>query len=278
MERKYILASVAIFIVLIGILVVSKISMGVDVKLVKLKDFKSTSVENSYTLIYLGNVDENRVKEMKKYNKDYLITPYYNDDNLEDVSQFVSQYTDSFSEEQLELEDLNKYLIFLKDKLVGVVDGDLNDEQMREQLDKYLHNIIPQSERYYRVLSTADEVKKKVNSKEYTITVFGAESCSYCNLYLPVFNKIAKKYNLDIFYFDADNYDKNEYNKVLETDLAIPAECTLDDKDTTIKGAFPKPMTIISKSGKEVGCIRGYVTEDVVVEKLKEFGIIKKTK
>ena len=278
MERKYILASVAIFIVLIGILVVSKISMGVDVKLVKLKDFKSTSVENSYTLIYLGNVDENRVKEMKKYNKDYLITPYYNDDNLEDVSQFVSQYTDSFSEEQLELEDLNKYLIFLKDKLVGVVDGDLNDEQMREQLDKYLHNIIPQSERYYRVLSTADEFKKKVNSKEYTITVFGAESCSYCNLYLPVFNKIAKKYNLDIFYFDADNYDKNEYNKVLETDLAIPAECTLDDKDTTIKGAFPKPMTIISKSGKEVGCIRGYVTEDVVVEKLKEFGIIKKTK
>ena len=278
MERKYILASVVIFIVLIGILVVSKISTGVDVKLVKLKDFKSTSVENSYTLIYLGNVDENRVKEMKKYNKDYLITPYYNDDNLEDVSQFVSQYTDSFSEEQLELEDLNKYLIFLKDKLVAVVDGDLNDEQMREQLDKYLHNIIPQSERYYRVLSTADEFKKKVNSKEYTITVFGAESCSYCNLYLPVFNKIAKKYNLDIFYFDADNYDKNEYNKVLETELAIPAECTLDDKDTTIKGAFPKPMTIISKSGKEVGCIRGYVTEDVVVEKLKEFGIIKKTK
>ena len=51
-----------------------------------------------------------------------------------------------------------------------------------------------------------------------------------------------------------------------------------NDKDTTIKGAFPKPMTIISKSGKEVGCIRGYVTEDVVVEKLKEFGIIKKTK
>ena len=278
MERKYILASVAIFIVLIGILVVSKISTGVDVKLVKLKDFKSTSVENSYTLIYLGNVDENRVKEMKKYNKDYLITPYYNDDNLEDVSQFVSKYTDSFSEEQLELEDLNKYLIFLKDKLVAVVDGDLNDEQMREQLDKYLHNIIPQSERYYRVLSTADEFKKKVNSKEYTITVFGAESCSYCNLYLPVFNKIAKKYNLDIFYFDADNYDKNEYNKVLETDLGIPAECTLEDKDTTIKGAFPKPMTIISKSGKEVGCIRGYVTEDVVVEKLKEFGIIKKTK
>lgn len=278
MERKYILASIAIFIVLIGILVVSKMSKGVDVNLVKLSNFKSTAVENSYTLIYLGNVDENRAKEMKKYNKDYLISPYYNDDKLEDVAQFVSQYNDSFSEEQLELEELDKYLIFLKDKLVAVVDGDLNDEQMREQLDKYLHNIIPQSERYFRVLSTADEYKKKVNSKEYTITVFGAESCSYCNLYLPVFNKVAKKYNLDIFYFDADNYDKTEYNKVLETDLAIPAECTLDDKDTTIKGAFPKPMTIISKSGKEVGCIRGYVTEDVVVEKLKEFGIIKKTK
>ena len=75
----------------------------------------------------------------------------------------------------------------------------------------------------------------------------------------------------NILLFDLDG-------TLLETDLAIPAECTLDDKDTTIKGAFPKPMTIISKSGKEVGCIRGYVTEDVVVEKLKEFGIIKKTK
>ena len=38
MERKYILASVVIFIVLIGILVVCKTSTGVDVKLVKLKD------------------------------------------------------------------------------------------------------------------------------------------------------------------------------------------------------------------------------------------------
>ena len=34
-------------------------------------------------------------------------------------------------------------------------------------------------------------------------------------------------------------------------------------------------MTIITKSGKMVGCIKGYVVEDVVISKLKELKVIK---
>ena len=63
--------------------------------------------------------------------------------------------------------------------------------------------------------------------------------------------------------------------KIKELDFTIPAECTLTGKEAKFSGSFPKPMTIITKNGKLVDCIRGYVTEDTVVEKLKEYKIIK---
>ena len=127
----------------------------------------------------------------------------------------------------------------------------------------------------YKTLSTASEYIKKVNSNELTVAIFGYESCSYCNLYKPIFNKVAKDYDLDIYYFDTEKYDQDEYNEILELDLTIPASCTVDGIETSLKNGFPKPMTLITKKGKLVGCIKGYVSEDYLVGKLKEYKVLK---
>ena len=127
----------------------------------------------------------------------------------------------------------------------------------------------------YKTLSTADEYIKKVNGKDLTVAVFGYDECSFCNLYKPVFNKVAKEQKLDIYYFDSRKYDQTEYNAIMKLDLTIPAECTMDGKETTMLEGFPKPMTLITQKGKLVGCIKGYVNESTLISKLKEYKVLK---
>lgn len=61
----------------------------------------------------------------------------------------------------------------------------------------------------------------------------------------------------------------------MNLDFEIPAKCTTTGYSTTMSKSFPKPMTIITKGGKFVDCIRGYVPEETVLETLKEYKIVK---
>ena len=89
---------------------------------------------------------------------------------------------------------------------------------------------------------------------------------------------MAKKYNLSIYYFDRDTYDEGEYQKVMDLDYTIPGTCTQSGEETTLGSKFDKPLTVITKKGSLVGCIKGYVTEDVLVDKLVETKVIKGAK
>ena len=111
--------------------------------------------------------------------------------------------------------------------------------------------------------------------KKVPYSLAGEIKFLYCKLYLPVINKVSEDYNVDIYYFNRDTYDSTEYSKVLSLSLDIPAKCTLDNTATTTAESFPKPMTLITKNGKTVDCIRGYVETDSVVETLKKYKIIK---
>ena len=48
------------------------------------------------------------------------------------------------------------------------------------------------------------------------MAVFGRNTCFYCNKFKPVYNAVAEKYDLDIYYFDSDNYDSKEYSKIIK--------------------------------------------------------------
>lgn len=269
MEKKLWIGSIIALVVLFGVFVIYRVTTNSGIELIKYEDIITKAKQNSFSLIHTGEVTEKQEKQMKEYAKTYFLDPYYTDASVEQLNELLKNYED------LSVKDNNQYVLFLKDKPVVVLDDTTEGFMMTGYLEKYIMNKIPSWEMNYKVLSTAAEYIKKVNSKEYTIAVFGASSCSYCNLYLPVINDVAGKYSLDIYYFDADNYDKDEYAKIQELDITIPAECTLNNQDVKLGGNFPKPMTIITKNGKLVGCLRGYYTDDVVVNKLKEFKLVK---
>lgn len=223
--------------------------------------------DDGAAILYTKNINS-QVKDLfNKYYKDYKLLSYYSNLNLEEINTLLSEADLKADKEEL-------FIIFMNGKIVDYVDV-TDEERIVELLEKHLYNIIPESERYYRVLSTANEYIKKVNSNNYTVAVFGIDDCTYCDLYLPVVNNIAKDYNLDIYYFNRDQYDVDEYDKIMNLDFEIPSKCTTTGYSTTMSKSFPKPMTIITKGGKFVDCIRGYVPEDVVLTTLKEYKIIK---
>lgn len=266
--KKYLYLIITILLVLVLVLILFLTRKG-KFEIVEL-DY-STILEritdDGAAILYPKSLNSKVTGLLKKYYKDYKILSYNADLKKEEIDALLANADLKTDSEEI-------FIIFMNGKIVDYVDVS-NEKRVLELLDKYLYNIIPESERYYRVLSTANEYIKKVNSKKYTVAVFGIDNCTYCDLYLPVVNNIAKNYNLDIYYFNRDEYDANEYDKIMDLDFEIPAKCTTTGYSTTMSKTFPKPMTIITKGGKFVDCIRGYVPEDEVLLKLKEYKIVK---
>lgn len=262
-----------VFIVCLTIIVLIIILLILRLNTIKIKtiEFVNLNTEISKvdsSILYIGNVTDNVKDLMKTFKKEYRLTLFSTKSTIDEINSYLSAY-------KLDIKKLPAFIIFNNEEPIGIMEDNLSTERYQELIEKYLYNKIPPSEIAYKVLPKASDYINMVNSKKYTISVFGYESCSYCNLYLPVINKIAQEKNIDIYYFDRENYDTEEWDNIMNLDLEIPGECTLDGKSTTFLKGFPKPMTVITKSGKIVGCIRGYVTEDVVINKLKEFKLIK---
>ena len=94
---------------------------------------------------------------------------------------------------------------------------------------------------------------------------------------MPHVNNLANKYGIDIYYFDRDN-DINLWEDVVDLNLEIPAKCVTNGVATTTSGYFAKPMTLITKNGKTVDCIKGNVKEEELESMLLKYKIIKEKK
>lgn len=232
------------------------------------KDVLNVVEDDGFSIVY-NSAPADEVKDiLKLFNEEYLAECYYSSFTVDEINELVSEY-------DLSTETDDVILLFVEGEPVAVIPSSTTYERFVELIEKYLFNKIPESERYYQVLSTADEYIKKVNSKNYTVAVFGVSDCTYCDLYLPVINDIARDYNVNIYYFNRDTYDTDEYDKIMDLNFEIPAKCTTTGYPTTLGTSFPKPMTIITKSGKFVDCIRGYVTKETVLDMFKEYKIVK---
>lgn len=264
-KNIFLIITFAIVLILLLILLVSKKAFSViELSGSELSDKITTS---GASLLYTKKLNKNIKEKMKKYYKEYRITAYASEMNLEDINNYLSEY-------ELKSETDTVFILYMNGEPVEVVDASDNNKII-ELIEKHLYNIIPESERAYKVLTTANQYIKKVNSKDYTVAVFGMKDCTYCDLYLLIVNKIAKERNLDIYYFNRDEYDEDEYEKIMELDFEIPAKCTTTGYSTSLSKSFPKPMTIITKDGKFVDCIKGYVTEDAVLEMFKQYKLVK---
>lgn len=235
------------------------------VKELKLNNIDQAITNNDYVIINLGKPTDNIKSRAKSFKKEYRIKTFYTNIEKEKIEEKYSIMLNN-----------DTILLFVDGKYVASMEDSNVDRTYIDFIDKYMYGKIIASERAYKVAKDADEYIDKVKSKEYTIGVIGYEDCSYCRLYLPVINNIAKNYKLDIYYFDRDSYDEAEFQKVIDLDFEIPAKCNTLGEVKKMSEGFAKPMTLITKDGKLVDCIKGYVTEDEVVSLLKQYKIIKK--
>ncbi len=259
------LITFAIIIILLIVLLISKKSFSVmDIDKTKILSDINTS---GASILYTKDMSSGIKNKMKKYYKKYRLKAYSANMNLDEINNLLKDYSLSVDMDTV-------FILFMNGEPVDVVSAS-DDNKVVEIIEKHLYNIIPESERAYKVLPNSSQFLKKVNSKDYTVAVFGMKDCTYCDLYLLVVNKIAKEKNLDIYYFNRDEYDEDEYEKIMDLDYEIPAKCNTTGYSTSMKKSFPKPMTIITKNGEFVDCIKGYVTEENVLDMLKQYKIVK---
>ena len=266
MRDKIKIIAVCVLVVgLLGFLVISK-NKKQDV--LTFGNITTSIKNNDFSAIYFGSKSKEVDDVFASMKEVYGIKTYYCDTSLENINILLQK-------NNLTAESKDVYVLFANDTAVEVISSDYNFLLIQPIIDTKLFHKISEEDRKYKVAEDAAAISKLIRSKNYTVLVFGYDGCSYCTTYLPVINNIADKYKLDIYYFNRDTYDEDEYNKVMSLALEIPARCTLTGEDTDTSQSFPKPMTLITKNGKTVDCIRGYVEEDTVVEKLKSYKIIK---
>ena len=167
------------------------------------------------------------------------------------------------------------------DKVYMYIDGDLQKSyekfdynELNKDIDVFLIGKNIDDNKSYKVASGFTEYKKTINSDKVVMSVFGRNSCSWCNKFKPVYNALAYKYDIDIYYFDSDSYDEKDYKKIINIGLTIPSKCSSDGQEFKLSDGFGTPLTIFTKNGDVVDCLSGYVARASLVEKLKSNGMI----
>ena len=108
-----------------------------------------------------------------------------------------------------------------------------------------------------------EEIIEKVNNKDNFILCVSRTKCSHCQNYKPKLSKVAKEYNIVIYYTEIDKYTDNEYEEFKEK--------------ISFDGATP--TTIFFKDGEEKTTgtrIEGDVSLEKIINKLKQNGFITK--
>lgn len=272
--RSWIIAIVIIIILLIPIYVDYYKNNSIE----NLKTYSSYTEllnKNGFAVIYVGKDVDTKVDTLKNLKKEFNTSETSAEFKTIDNSNVSDDDKTSFEKESIDLTKTS-WIILNEKEVVYQSSEDLSETQLETLINKYLNHIIPEEEISYKTVSTYDEYMKVIKSKNVIMTVFGRNSCYWCNKFKPVYNEVAKEQGVDIYYIDSDSFDKDEYNKILNSGLNIPAKCTDDkEKDLPLSSGFGTPLTIFTKKGKEVDCIGGYVNKASLESKLKSVGMIK---
>ena len=272
--RSWIIAIVIIIILLIPIYV--DYYKNNNVETIKSYNAYTELVnKNGFAVIYVGKDADSKVDTLKNLKKEFNTSETSAEFKTIDNSKINETDKTSFSNESIDL-DKTSWIILNEKEVAYQSSEDLSEKQLETLINKYLNHIIPEEEIAYKTVSTYDEYMKVIKSKNVIMTVFGRNSCYWCNKFKPIYNEVAQEQGVDIYYIDSDSFDKDEYNKILNSGLNIPAKCTdSKEKDLPLSSGFGTPLTIFTKKGKEVDCIGGYVNKASLESKLKSVGMIK---
>ena len=98
---------------------------------------------------------------------------------------------------------------------------------------------------------------EKMKSSDYSIFLLAREGCTHCQMYKPFVDKIAKKYELTVYYLDVDKLKENEFYDIHDSVSALINEYSSDGE-----AIIPTPTTVIYKNGSEIVSEIGNIGED----------------
>ncbi len=282
MKKENVIKVVAV--VLVVLLMFSPIiyekTIGNRIKTLKYSDLEKKVTETQgygYVMMYVAS-DSDEVKQNRKDIKEY-------NETLKDANgqkTLVSYYIDydklSDSEKDTIFgtsEEKTAYMFYVNGELLTTQYGEKNMNELQQYISAYSSNTLSPNLKNYKVAEDAEAYKKLVkNKKEVTMAVFGRDTCFYCNQFKVVYNQVAGDENIDIYYFDSDNYDKDEYSKIMDMGLKIPASCSDTGKEVDLQPGFGTPLTLFTKNGKVIDCINGYINKSTLLTKLQTVGMI----
>ncbi len=249
------------------------------IKYAKLENkIEETANNYGFALVYVapGSLDE--TKDIKKNIKDDL-KEYKNVATDKDLKGYYMDYDKLSDDEKKDIFGSNNakkaYMFLVNGELLDTIYDELDDAKLKSYIRAYSANGIDDDLVNYKVAKDAKSYQKIVkDKKKTTMAVFGRDTCFYCNQFKVVYNTVAGEYGLDIYYFDSDSYDKDEYTKVMNLGLKIPASCSDTQKEVNLQPGFGTPLTLFTKNGKVVDCISGYATKSSLITKLKTVGIL----
>lgn len=105
------------------------------------------------------------------------------------------------------------------------------------------------------------EILEKIENKDDFVLCVSASKCIHCQEYKPKLKKVAKEYEITIYYTNTDSFTKEEYATF--------------KKDFSFDGGTP--TTIFFKNGEETTTanrINGNVKIEKIINKLKNNGFI----
>ena len=105
---------------------------------------------------------------------------------------------------------------------------------------------------------TYDEYEDMVENDKPFIVVIERTGCSYCQMYMPIMEEIAKEKKIAITYINTDNLTSDEYTKLSTTNKYLK------------KNQWGTPTTLFMVGDRVVDSIGGYVQKDSVLAFLKD--------
>jgi len=108
---------------------------------------------------------------------------------------------------------------------------------------------------------TVDEWYKDVSSNNTVVTVIGASYCSHCQEYKPYITSLAKKKNINLYFYEIDTMKEADVNK-LENSFDLAG----------YSGSVP--FTVIFKDGKALATHEGFESNVMLYDFFKENGIV----
>ena len=243
------------------------------IKEITYNDYLSIVENKENALIYVGDLSQDSYDETIDGLKEVMDSATKTDYASEYVIYSIDS-TELTSDESAKIGTASGYVFMISGDKQKVLTASATTDTLIDLVDAYYNANFTSNNTTYKVAKDAATFEKLVDSKDITVAVFGRNTCYYCNIYKPVYNAVAEKYAIDIYYFDSDSYDADEYQKVLKLGLKIPAECNSSGKESLLSDGFGTPLTILTKKGKTIDCISGYVDRDTLITKLTENKLI----